>query len=315
MTSKQALSEHELIARISRPPRDKNVIVGIGDDCAVLRWKKNKHLLLSTDAMVEGDHFTRTWFTPKQVGMKAVESNVSDIAAMGGTARHILISLAMPKDTSLDFIDGLYSGIYSSAGKYNVDVIGGNITNAKQISITITVLGEVKPAELCLRSSAKPGDLIMVSGPLGKGAAGLNLFRKKIKGHDIARHAYLEPLAQLTKARHAAKYVNAMEDISDGLASEVRNICTASRVGAVIYVEKVPLATSTIKAAKAARNTALDYALYGGEDFELVYTVPKKNIRKVKGIIVGKITHERKIMLEENGKKTELTKFGYDHLK
>lgn len=308
-------SEQELIARIVRKPKNKNVLVGIGDDTAVLRWKKNLHMLVSTDAMVEGNHFTRAWFTPKQIGMKAIESNVSDIAAMGGTPKHILVSLALPKDAPLSFVDGLYAGMHSACDKYKLDIIGGNITGAGEISITITILGEARANELRLRSSARVGDYIVVSGPLGRGAAGLNLFRKGIKGHDIAKRSYLTPKAQLSKSRRIAKCAHAMEDVSDGLASEVRNICLASSCGAVIYANKVPLSTSTINAAHACGNRALDYALFGGEDFELVCTVPKKNLRRVGGIVVGRITAGRKIMLERNGKKTELTRFGYDHFK
>ncbi|MFH1225183.1 MAG: thiamine-phosphate kinase [Candidatus Diapherotrites archaeon] len=308
-------SEQELIARISRRPKNKNVLVGIGDDAAVLRWKKNLHLLISTDAMVEGNHFTRAWFTPKQIGLKAVESNVSDIAAMGGVPKHILVSLALPKETPLAFVDGFYSGLHSASDKYKIGIIGGNLTGAGEISITVTILGEVRPDDLCLRSSARVGDYIVVSGHLGKGAAGLNLFRKGVHGHDIAKRSYLMPKAQLAKSRRIAKYVNAMEDVSDGLASEVRNICLASSCGAVIYAGKVPLSTSTINAAHACGNSALDYALFGGEDFELVCTVPKKNLRMVGGVIVGRITSGKKIMLERNGKKTEMSRFGYDHFK
>lgn len=314
MLAREAYGEQELIARIARKTKNRNVLVGIGDDAAVLRYRKNRHLLISTDALVEGDHFTLGWFTPKQVGMKAVEVNVSDIAAMGGTPKYLLVSLALPKDISLEFVDGLYAGLYSASAKYGLDVIGGNITSARQISITITIIGEVKAGELRLRSSAKPGDCIMVSGHLGKGAAGLNLFRKGIKGHEIAKRAYLMPTAQLAKARRAAAYANAMEDISDGLASEVRNICRASNAGAVICGSKVPLSTSTIRAAEAAGKDALDFALFGGEDFELVYTVSRKNLKKAEGIAVGRITRGRTILLEKNGKRAELKKFGYDHL-
>lgn len=308
-------SEQDLISRIAKKPKNKNVLVGIGDDAAVLRWKKSTHLLVSTDAMVQGNHFTLPWFTPKQTGMKAVESNVSDIAAMGGVPKHILVSLAFPKDTPPAFVDGLYSGMHSACDKYKLDIIGGNITGASEISITITILGEARASELRLRSSARVGDCIVVSGSLGRGAAGLNLFRKGVNGHDIAKRAYLTPKAQLAKSRRIAKYAHAMEDVSDGLASEVRNICVASGCGAVIYAGKVPLSSSTINAAHACGDSALDYALFGGEDYELVFTVPKKNIRMVGGIVVGRITAGKKIMLEQNGKKTELTEFGYDHFK
>lgn len=310
---KRISSELELINRIKRKPKSRDVVVTIGDDAAVVKGAKGQYLLLTTDMFVEDDHFSLKWWNAWQIGAKAVEANVSDIAAMGGLPKYALVSLVLKRNTSMKFVDELYKGIYSIASKYQIDVIGGDITHGKQIAINVAMVGEVEKKNLCLRSYAKPQDLILVSGPLGNSTAGLNLFLKKKKGLDGIKKFHLEPKAQLKKARELAPFVNAMEDVSDGLATEVRNICLESKVGAVIYANKIPLDDGAIHAACAVGKDATDYALYGGEDFELVFTVSKRNLKNVNGFIVGEITKKRKIILQRNEKKSELKKFGYDH--
>jgi thiamine-monophosphate kinase len=303
--------EMALIKRIARKPLHKEVLVGIGDDAAVVKFG-GKRLVLTVDALVEEDHFSLRWFSAKQVGMKAIEINVSDIGAMNAVPLYALVSLCLRKDTPLAFVDGLYQGIYSAARKYKVDVIGGNMTHGNQIVVDIMLVGEAK-GKIPLRSKAKPGDLIISSGTLGASTAGLNLFLKKIKGFNAVKKKHLEPKAQLRKAYAIAKYANAMEDCSDGLASEVRNICDASKCGAVIEWEKVPVSKETFKAAAALGMDAREFALFGGEDFELIATVPKKNLNKAKGFVVGEIIVERKIYLKKGGIKRELKKAGFDH--
>lgn len=304
--------EFALIKRIAKSPINRNVLVGIGDDAAIIKYGK-RLLILTTDIFVESDHFNLKWSKPEQVGIKVIEANVSDIAAMGGKPKYALISLVLGRGTPLEFVDALYSGIYSSCKKYNIDVIGGDITHGRQVVVNVAMIGEVEKKNLCLRSNAKPGDLIMVSGSLGKSAAGLNLLLKKKKGFDRIKRFHLEPKAQLEKGRRLARFVNAMEDVSDGLASEVRNICLESKVGAVIYSNKIPITEETFRAASVAGKNAVDYALYGGEDFELVFTVPNRNLKKVKGFVVGEITKGRKIILQRDKKRKQLKKFGYDH--
>jgi len=286
-------------------------LVGIGDDAAVVRFG-GKRLVLTVDTLVEDDHFSLKWFSAKQVGMKAIEINVSDIGAMNAVPLYALVSLCLRKDTPLAFVDGLYAGIYNAARKYKVDVIGGNMTHGNQIVVDIMLVGEAK-GKILLRSNAKPGDLIIASGTLGASTAGLNLFLRKMKGFNAVKKKHLEPKAQLQKAYAIAKYANAMEDCSDGLASEVRNICDASKCGAVIEWEKIPVARETEKAAKSLGKEAKDFALFGGEDFELIATVPKKNLNKAKGFVVGEIIRERKIFLKKSGVKRELKKAGFDH--
>ncbi|MDP6670546.1 MAG: thiamine-phosphate kinase [archaeon] len=305
------IGEMGLIKRIAKKARNKNVLVGIGDDGAVLRVGKKK-LVVTVDALVENDHFSLDWFSPKQVGMKAVEINVSDIGAMNAKPLYALVSLCLRRDTPLSFVDGLYNGIYSAARKHKLDIVGGNMTHGKQIVVDITLIGEAR-GKIPLRSGAKHGDLIIASGKLGASAAGLNLFLKKKRGFSVVKKKHLEPKAQLKKAYSLAKYASAMEDCSDGLASEVKNICTASKCGAVIEWEKIPVSAETRKAAKALGKKAKDFALYGGEDFELITTVPKRHAKKVKGFVVGQIVKGRKIYLEKKGVRKELGKAGFDH--
>jgi thiamine-monophosphate kinase len=194
-----------------------------------------------------------------------------------------------------------------------VDIIGGDTTHSSVMVISVTLLGEVKPDLLTRRSGAKPGDIIKVTGDLGGATAGLRLFLKKIDGFDAVKSKHTEPECRLDVSDSIATVATAMEDVSDGLASEVRNICQMSGTGAVIFKNKIPIAPSTFEAASASGEDAYDYALYGGEDFELVYTVPKEEIDSAPGTVVGEIIEEKNIYLEEQSVLKKLEKFGFDH--
>ena len=315
-------SEIELIGKISRKIKlfSKNIVKGIGDDAAVVNYNKQYYLLLTTDSLVEDIHFNK-FFAPEQIGMKAIEVNVSDIAAMGGFPKHALVSLIVPKNTKLDFIDKLYDGMNKKCRKYKINLIGGNLSNGKEISVTIAMLGFVEKKNLCLRSDAKANDLIVVTGKLGASAAGLKLLGSNKKGSSI--NYYLNPKSKLNAARLLAKYgINAMEDISDGLATEVRNICNESKTGAVIYKEKIPINKNTMIDSKKLNKYPYDLALYGVEDFELVFTINKDKLKKlnkiknkIKFTVVGKILPKRDgvCLLDKYGK-TKLS-HGYEHFK
>ena len=177
------------------------------------------------------------------------------------------------------------------------------------------MIGVVKKENLCLRSSAKPGDFILVSGDLGKSAAGLKLFLNNVKGHPEIKESHLEPKSKFFKVKKFLKYINAMIDVSDGLASETERICEQSNVGAIIFKDNIPIADETRKAASAVCKDPYDYALFGGEDFELVFTVSEKNLSKVKGFLIGEITKKKGVYIYSKGKKTLLKKHGYDHFR
>lgn len=308
------IGEFGLIKRIYKKAKDKNVLVGIGDDAAVVKAGK-KLLILTTDTLVEGDHFSFKYFTPEQVGKKAIEINVSDIGSMGGIPKYALVSLVLPKDLDVSIIDKIYKGMRESGKKHKLEIIGGNITHGTQLVIDIDMIGEVKKQNLCLRSHAKPGDFILVTGDLGSSAAGLNLFLKNIKGHNYVKNKHLEPKAKYHKVKPFLKYINAMIDVSDGLASEVTHICEQSKVGAIIFKDNVPITEETRRAAKALKKDPADYALYGGEDFELVFTVNEKNMNRVRGFLVGEITKRKGVYLYQKGKEKLIKKTGYDHFK
>ena len=311
------VGEINLIKRISKNIKlfSKDIIKGIGDDTAVLKFDKKHYLLLTTDTLVEDDHFNLSWFSAEQIGNKAIESNVSDIAAMGGFPKYTLISLTLPKNTNIDFIDKLYNGINKKCKKYKINLIGGNLSNGKNIVISVIVIGLVEKKNLCLRSNAKINDLILVTGNLGSSRAGLELLRNNKKGKSI--NYYLNSKSKLNMGRKLSKHANAMEDISDGLASEVLNICSESKTGAVIYKDLVPLNKNTISDAKKVNKNPYDYALFGGEDYELVFTLNKKHSNKIKNnfTIVGKILPKKQgVYLLDNGKKKKLS-YGYDQFK
>jgi thiamine-monophosphate kinase len=305
------IGEFGLIDLISKKTKDKDVLVGIGDDAALIKTKGLQ--LLTTDCLVEGDHFRRDWFTPEQIGMKAIEINVSDVAAMGGIPKYVLVSLGLPIDIDVNFVKEMYKGMWKSCDKYNIEIIGGNMTHSKQIIISITLTGEVDKKHLSLRSDAKPGDFILVSGHLGNGRAGLRLLQENLKGHDKVRKGYLEPKARLKHGLKIAPFVNSMIDVSDGLAPEVKHICDESNCGAIIYKDKIPVKDEVRAVAETLDEDAYNYALYGGEDFELVYTVSRDDLDKVDGFLVGEITKNREIKLFFNGKEKLITDEGYDH--
>lgn len=306
------IGEFGLIDRITRKSKDKSVLVGIGDDAAVVEIKKDLQVL-TTDCLVGGDHFRKEWFSAKQIGMKAIESNISDIAAMGAIPKYVLVSLALPKDLDVKFVEEMYQGMWESCDKYDIDIIGGNMTRSNQIVISITMIGEADKKNLSLRSGANPGDLIFVSGHLGNGKAGLRLFQENLKGFEKVRKSYLEPKAQLDTALKIAPYINSMIDVSDGLAPEIRHICDESKCGAIIYKDKIPIDDEVRDVAKALDEDEYDYALFGGEDFELVYTVSKDNLDKVNGFLVGAITENKEALLSFKGKEKKLSESGYDH--
>lgn len=312
MNIKDFGGEFKLIEKITRKITDENVIVGVGDDTAIIR-SNGRFLLLTTDMLCEGDHFSLDYFTPRQIGIKAMVSNQSDIAAMGGIPLYAMVSLALTKDIQVEIVEGIYVGLYEACEKYGGIIVGGDITHSTQMVINISLLGEVKNEKYITRSGANAGDKIYVSGSLGGSTAGLKLFLDNIKGFEAVKKCHTEPFPRFDISREVSHYATSMEDVSDGLASEVRNIAQASGTGAVIFADNVPIEDEVHSAAGAVGQSALDYALYGGEDFELVYTVPREFTGSVPGYLVGEIIEGSDIILETKGVKQKLTRFGFDH--
>jgi thiamine-monophosphate kinase len=232
---------------------------------------------------------------------------------MSGVPRYILVSLALPKDLDVSFVEGMYNGMWKTCERYDMEIIGGNMTHCDCIVISITLIGTVEKDKLSLRKGARPGDKIFISGPIGYGRAGLRLFLNDIEGFEKVKTQYLEPKANLDFALKISPYINAMIDISDGLAPEIRHICKKSSCGAIIYKEKLPISDNVRDVAKHLSEDEYDYALYGGEDFQLLYTVSKENLDKVDGFLIGDITKGNDIILVDKSKKMKLELIGYDH--
>lgn len=300
-----------------------DVVQGIGDDAAVIRLAPEPmpYLLVTTDLLVEDQHFRRIWATPHQIGFKASECNVSDIAAMGGGAQWMFVSLALPEDTEVEWIEALYQGIACSCRQHGIVLLGGDTTRGPVATINIALLGSVAPQNLCLRSHAQPGDLLMVTGHLGGSAAGLALFSDGRSPSDYLMRKHLEPRCRMDVAGKIAPLANAMIDISDGLGAEVHHLCIQSGVGAEIRAEAIPLHDEVVRAGRVLGVDPLQWAIGGGEDFELLFSVPSQNVSSLEetGIhcqAVGRVTNQAGsvILIDQNGHASPL-QGGYNHFR
>lgn len=344
------MSEFDIISQIKKnfPSKNPNIIKGIGDDCAVID-RGSFYEIITTDMYVEEDHFSLKWSSPYQIGVKAYEATVSDIAAMGGIPKYLLVSLCISsKVDEIKFINEFYKGFKSRMNYWNkklitnhsplTTLIGGDLTHGDLISVNVTAIGEVEKNKCIMRSGAKVGDLICVTGNLGDSWAGLEYLRAQnselstqkngktkyqipsTKYQKFCIKKNLEPHCRLDAARILKNYASSMIDISDGLASEVRHICEESNVGAIIYKEKIPLSKQAKEMAIFLNKDPYKWALSGGEDFELCFTIPKKSPLYVKGgwgdlnfHILGEILPKSQgIHLIENNKKLAMPK-GYEH--
>jgi thiamine-monophosphate kinase len=315
----KSIGEFGLIDRIKDKTKlfSKDVVVGIGDDAAVLSYDKKYYLLFHTDILVENVHFLLKYSSPEQIGARAIEQNVSDIAAMGGLPRFAVVSLALPSMMDVEFADRLYKGINKKSRKYKISIVGGNIAHSKEIVVSIAIIGFVEKRYLALRSGAKMSDIIFCSGNVGASAVGLGLLKRNIRGSPIRRH--LEPKCRLNLARKLVRTgINSMIDVSDGVASEVRHICEESNVGAIIYADKIPISRNTIISARKLNKNAVDFALYGGEDFELIFTANKNKLNQLKKYdvkVIGEVVDKKfGVKLVKDNKRFNLES-GFDHFK
>lgn len=286
--SLEGLGERGLIRRIrssaSVSPAAAGVEVGIGDDTAVLAVPAGHKLLATTDLLIEDVHFRRISAGPADIGWKALAVNLSDIAAMGGIPRWALVALAVPADTDVEAVDAFYSGMAEAAAPHGVSVVGGDTSAAPGgWMVNVTLLG-IHPGQPRLRTHARAGDAVAVTGGLGAAAAGLHALEL---GLDRARDAGVAgaPLAEITRAHlrprarvgegrwlGQAPGVHAMMDCSDGLATDLGHICRESRVSARVRLEQIPVAAAAREAARALGGDAREWAVRGGEDYELLLT-------------------------------------------
>lgn len=253
------IGEIGLINRLAgRARADKTVVKGIGDDAAVIKWTKDKYLLFTCDMLIEGVHFDLRKATPFQIGWKALARNISDIAAMGGMPKYALVSVGLDAKLPVRFADEIYRGLASIARIFRVNIVGGDTVKSGNLVIDVSLIGYVEKKNLVSRSGAKPGDVILVTGSIGG----------SIKG----KHLNFVPRA--AEARRLVKgfKVNSMIDISDGLLLDLQRILSASRAGARIYEDAVPV---------SGKAGSLSEAVRDGEDFELLFTMSAKEARRL----------------------------------
>ncbi len=273
--------ERDLIAELTeifgRPPGQ--VICGIGDDTAVLGPEEGYDLLWTIDSLIEGVHFDLRYTPLRLLGRKALAVNLSDVAAMGGEPQYALLSLGWPPQRNLQEALELARGMQEMAREYGAALIGGDTVSApKGLTLSLTVLGRVRPSELLRRDQAQVGDLIYVTGPLGQAAAGLEILRHGLELPEETKkpllQAFLDPRPEVAAGRILARHhlATSLIDLSDGVASDLYQICLRSHVGAVVEAERVPITPAVREVAVKTGKDPLDLALKGGEDYFLLFT-------------------------------------------
>ncbi len=314
------------------------VIRGIGDDAAVLQQTPGTRLLASCDMLVEGLHFDLSYFNPRQLGWKALAANLSDIAAMGGRPRWALVSLGLKPDMMVNFVEEIYAGIAELAMEHSVVVVGGDTCSSpERLIIDICILGEAYRTKVAYRSGAQDGDMILVTGWLGSSAAGLACLRDEkgaaVSGREELLQAHLTPVPRVKEAAYLMNsgLVGAMNDISDGLATELHEITQASGCGARIWADRLPLSPAVRDAAGQLGVDPLEWALYGGEDYELLVTATggknsplklrrlSRSLKTGTGIFlsaIGRIVSPPGVEIVYPGERVEtLPPAGYNHFK
>ena len=318
---------HNIIDKFKDPQQTswKRLSIGIGDDAAA--WQCDNIIqLATTDSLIQDIHFDLSTITWEELGWKALAINISDIAAMGGTPQYALISLAAPGELKVENISKLFTSIACLATKYGIAIAGGNLTAAPNLALTITVLGYSISKSIPKRSTASPGNHIAVTGSLGLSAAGLKMLKEKIsldaETTDILRQHHLQPVPKVKEGQVLVEQgVKTAIDISDGLIADLDHICEASKVSARLKIDQVPVHP-------LVKTNFTDYrelALYGGEDYELLFTANKTVIEKVKqtlncpvtviGDIVEETISNRVTLVGDRGNIIPLKKGGWEHFK
>jgi thiamine-monophosphate kinase len=323
------IAEKALIAqvrRMARASRNPAVLTGIGDDCAVLRLLprsgKPSDALVTTDFTLEGIHFRRDWHSAESVGHRCLARGLSDIAAMGGEPVAAFLSLALPRDLPQSWVGRFARSLIGVAERYGVTLAGGDTAESPNgILADIVLVGTVRKGKAVPRSRARPGDRIYVTGELGGSSAAVWRMRKKPKRklnpREYPRHFFPEPRIELGRILREKGLASAMIDTSDGLSTDLAHICEESGVGAELQAEAIPRAS----VGKPSREVDLQFALHGGEDYELLFTAPPgmripARIAGVPITQIGHITRERKIFLmNRSGVGYELQPQGWEHFR
>ena len=345
-----SLGEFGLIDQLTKDikPNNESTKYGVGDDCAVLHYPASE-VLITTDMLMEGVHFDLTYINLQHLGYKSAMVNISDIFAMNGTPRQMTVSLALSKRFSVEDMEMFYSGLRMACDKWGVDIVGGDTTSSYTgLAISITCIGEAQKEDIVYRNGAKETDLICVSGDLGAAYMGLQLLEReksvfyqmvdeaKKKGKpapdfqpDFAGKEYLLQRQLKTEARgdiiqklrEAGIRPTAMMDISDGLSSELMHICKQSKVGCRIFEKQIPIDYQTAVMAEEMNMNVTTCALNGGEDYELLFTVPIGDYEKIQALddvkMIGHITKESlgQILVTRDDQEFELKAQGWNPLK
>ena len=351
----QKIGEFGLIDRLTKDFESKNISTkyGVGDDCAVLHYPDSE-VLVTTDMLMEGVHFDLTYIDLQHLGYKSAMVNISDIFAMNGTPRQLTVSLALSKRFTVEDVEQFYIGLRMACDKWGVDIVGGDTTSSYTgLAISITCIGEAPKEDIVYRNGAKETDLICVSGDLGAAYMGLQLLEReksvyyqqvdeaKKKGDQkaLAELSHFQPdfagkeyLLQrqlkteargdiVSKLREAGIRPTAMMDISDGLSSELMHICTQSKVGCRIFEKQIPIDYQTAVMAEELNMNVTTCALNGGEDYELLFTIPIGDHEKVQNLddvhLIGHITKESlgHVLVTRDDQEFELKAQGWVHLK
>ncbi|MBS5436362.1 MAG: thiamine-phosphate kinase [Muribaculaceae bacterium] len=338
LTEISQLGEFGLIDRLTKdlPHHNPSTVRSVGDDAAVLRYPGDVDELVTTDLLVEGIHFDLTYMPLKHLGYKAAVVNFSDIYAMNGHPRQIVVSLAISSRFAVEHLEELYAGIRLACDIYGVDLVGGDTTASRSgLVISITCIGEAAPDAVVTRDGAKDTDLICVSGDLGSAYMGLQLlerekvaskgikdFQPEFGGKEYLIERQLKPEARrdiVTALAEAGIKPTAMMDISDGLSSELLHICKQSDTGCRIYEERIPIDYQTAIMAEELGMNLVTAALNGGEDYELLFTVPlsrHEDVSKIKGVsVIGHICKPEMgcAMVTRDGGEIELKAQGWNH--
>jgi thiamine-monophosphate kinase len=322
------ISEDDLLSRIRRalpfPQRRSSCLrVAIGDDAAIFRPRSGFETILTCDWFLQGTHFLLDRHPPDSVGWKCLARAVSDLAAMGAEPRCFLLSLALPAAASGVWLDEFLRGLRAASVKLNCPAAGGDTTRRDEVLINTTVIGECRRGRAVLRDGAKPGDAIFVSGRLGEAEYGLRLMKDRkprINPRDprLRKHLYPQPRLALGAWLAHHRLATAMMDISDGLSSDLPRLCQASGAGARIEAHRIP--RPELRRLDAKKYHALELALHGGDDYELLFTVAPKNIHRIPRnlagthlTLIGEVLREKKIRLaSEDGGETTLVRKGWD---
>lgn len=332
------LGEFGLIDKLTSDISIKNesTKLGVGDDCAVMDYN-NSRVLVSTDLLMEGVHFDLTYVPLKHLGYKAAVVNFSDIYAMNGTPQQIVVALGVSKRFTVEHLEELYSGIKLACDIYGVDLVGGDTTSSRSgLTISITCIGNATNEEIVYRSGAKETDLICVSGDLGAAYMGLQLlereklasvgiedFQPQFQGKEYLIERQLKPEARkdlIAELKSKSIHPTSMIDISDGLSSELLHICNASGVGCRIYEDKIPIDYQTAIMAEELNMNLVTAALNGGEDYELLFTIPLHLYEQVKNNeyfkVIGHITKNDLgcAMITRDGNEVQLKAQGWNHI-